>query len=49
MILVNQVCAGGVGPAQVAPKVTIGIVLEKEMPLGTNLDQAIRLIHPVFV
>jgi hypothetical protein len=34
-------------PAQVTPKVSGGIVLEEEVPLGTDLDEAIGFIHPV--
>ena len=47
MIPVHKVCASGMAPAQVSPEVSVWVVLVEEMPNRPNLDQPVRLIHPI--
>src|SRR6476620_2651142 len=47
MFPMHQISTTGVAPMQLAPVISIGIVLIKEVIIPIVIDRAIRIIHPV--
>ncbi len=45
---VEQILAYRVPPAHVAPDVAEGVVLKEEMILAFEVDEAVRIVSPVF-